>query len=364
MLDLCSQHLGRQTGQEKRPDKKRGQESDGSQTAAAAAAAAASSSNASSGSQKDKPTPGVPWDERAVLSATRMHLSRYSKMGLRTLVLAYRDLSASELADWVSKKDQAEQALGAIREEALEELADETERGLTLLGATGVEDWLQEGVAETLKMLREAGIAIWMLTGDKRETSVAIARSCGMIGSDTAIAHVAATSAEACRQRLLQVAMGRGFGFRDDVETPRSSRHSSAGVLVGGANGGKDGEGSKRGQGQQQQQQQQDQQKQQGQELLGRGSRANAFTPLEEYSDSDGGNAVKLLQREGGQQGSVDASAEVAAGGGREGGLVEESDIDVGQLSKALVIDGESLTYALNPDLQELVSECYCCTAT
>lgn len=55
---------------------------------------------------------------------------------------------------------------------------DEIESGLELLGATAVEDKLQEDVAGTLEKLRRGGIKIWVLTGDKRETAVNISNSC------------------------------------------------------------------------------------------------------------------------------------------------------------------------------------------
>lgn len=48
-------------------------------------------------------------------------------------------------------------------------------------GATGIEDRLQEGVPDTIRALRKAGIKIWMLTGDKRETAVNIAYACKLL---------------------------------------------------------------------------------------------------------------------------------------------------------------------------------------
>lgn len=48
-------------------------------------------------------------------------------------------------------------------------------------GATGIEDRLQEGVPDTIQALRKAGIKIWMLTGDKRETAVNIAYACKLL---------------------------------------------------------------------------------------------------------------------------------------------------------------------------------------
>lgn len=50
-----------------------------------------------------------------------------------------------------------------------------------LLGATGIEDRLQEGVPESIEALQKAGIKIWMLTGDKQETAVNIAYACKLL---------------------------------------------------------------------------------------------------------------------------------------------------------------------------------------
>lgn len=39
---------------------------------------------------------------------------------------------------------------------------------MELLGATGIEDRLQDGVPETIARLREGGLKVWVLTGDKQ----------------------------------------------------------------------------------------------------------------------------------------------------------------------------------------------------
>lgn len=54
----------------------------------------------------------------------------------------------------------------------MEEVYDELERNLRLLGATAIEDSLQEGVPETIADLKKAGIKIWVATGDKLETAI------------------------------------------------------------------------------------------------------------------------------------------------------------------------------------------------
>lgn len=64
------------------------------------------------------------------------------------------------------------------RKQMLSKCYDEVENDLELIGATAVEDKLQEDVADTLEKLRRGGIKIWVLTGDKRETAINISNSC------------------------------------------------------------------------------------------------------------------------------------------------------------------------------------------
>lgn len=60
------------------------------------------------------------------------------------------------------------------------------EKDLILIGASAIEDKLQDNVKETIEALRKAGIKVWMLTGDKKETAINIGHSCGLIDEDMA----------------------------------------------------------------------------------------------------------------------------------------------------------------------------------
>ena len=80
-------------------------------------------------------------------------------MGLRTLAIAVRHLSAEDYHEISSQLDVARQAL-VDREKEVSRVCDIIESDMTLLGATGVEDQLQEGVPETLEALRAAGIKV------------------------------------------------------------------------------------------------------------------------------------------------------------------------------------------------------------
>uniref|UniRef100_A0A9J7ZCM8 Phospholipid-transporting ATPase n=1 Tax=Cyprinus carpio carpio TaxID=630221 RepID=A0A9J7ZCM8_CYPCA len=102
---------------------------------------------------------------------------RMSK-GLRTLVVACRHFSADEYQEVDRRLHEARTALQQ-REERLVEVFNFIEKDLELLGATGVEDKLQDKVQETIESLRLAGIKVWVLTGDKHETAVSVSLSCG-----------------------------------------------------------------------------------------------------------------------------------------------------------------------------------------
>ncbi|KAM3847610.1 phospholipid-transporting ATPase ID-like isoform 2-T4 [Vipera latastei] len=111
---------------------------------------------------------------------TTEHLDEFAGEGLRTLVVAYRDLEESYFESWRKRHHEASTSL-QDREGKLSKLYEEIERDLQLLGATAVEDKLQEGVPQTIEILERANIKIWVLTGDKQETAVNIGYSCNML---------------------------------------------------------------------------------------------------------------------------------------------------------------------------------------
>uniref|UniRef100_A0A672J2P0 Phospholipid-transporting ATPase n=1 Tax=Salarias fasciatus TaxID=181472 RepID=A0A672J2P0_SALFA len=115
-----------------------------------------------------------------LMEVTTEHLNEYAGDGLRTLVLAYKDLDKSYMEGWVKRHHKASTALEG-REEQLDVLYEEIEKDLMLLGSTAVEDKLQDGVPQTIEQLAKADIKIWVLTGDKQETAENIGYSCNML---------------------------------------------------------------------------------------------------------------------------------------------------------------------------------------
>lgn len=123
-------------------------------------------------------------NQQAIKQTTDEHLEEFAAEGLRTLCLAYRQLDPGELEAWSRKYSHASSQLGPDRYKLIDSVQDELERDLMLLGATAIEDKLQDGVPEAIADLKRAGIKVWVATGDKLETAVAIARSCHLIGHD------------------------------------------------------------------------------------------------------------------------------------------------------------------------------------
>lgn len=104
-----------------------------------------------------------------------------AREGLRTLVMARKRLSAPMYNEFAARFHEATIKLDGRNEEMAGVVAEFLEHDLELLGLTGVEDKLQDDVKSTLELLRNAGIKIWMLTGDKVETARCIAISTKLV---------------------------------------------------------------------------------------------------------------------------------------------------------------------------------------
>lgn len=243
----------------------------------------------------------------SLLTATQGHLDQYAREGLRTLVLAHRSMPHEEVAAWADKYRAAATAMVG-RAAALAALAAETETGLTLLGATGIEDKLQDGVPATIALLRRAGLKVWVLTGDKQETAVSIAFSCQLLTDDmTPLVICDAASKEACAAALASATAQYLGGDGGAVAKGARARRKSA-----------DGGGKYRA------------------------VEGDRVAQLQQSSSSSGAGvtASERVQRWGGAGGVTNAEADVAGPGPRQ---------------LALVIDGQSLQYALSEELEDQV---------
>ncbi|KAF5915723.1 hypothetical protein HPG69_011536, partial [Diceros bicornis minor] len=116
---------------------------------------------------------------RSLGDVTMEHLDDFAIEGLRTLMVAYRELDNAFFQAWSKKHSEACLSL-ENRENKISNVCEEIEKDLMLLGATAIEDKLQDGVPETIITLNKAKIKMWVLTGDKQETAVNIAYACNI----------------------------------------------------------------------------------------------------------------------------------------------------------------------------------------
>ncbi|KAM6305096.1 phospholipid-transporting ATPase IF [Aegotheles albertisi] len=148
----------------------------------------------------------LPRSKSGEIDKTRIHVDEFALKGLRTLCVAYRRFTPEEYQEIGKRLHEARTALQQ-REERLADVFNFIERDLELLGATGVEDKLQEKVQETIEALRLAGIKVWVLTGDKHETAVSVSLSCGHFHRTMNILELVQHKSDStCAEQLRQLA--------------------------------------------------------------------------------------------------------------------------------------------------------------
>ncbi|KAI4541262.1 hypothetical protein MG293_008404 [Ovis ammon polii] len=118
--------------------------------------------------------------------ATEEALASFAKETLRTLCLACKKVDEEVYEEWRQRHQEASILL-QNRAQALHQVYEEMEQSLELLGATAIEDKLQDGVLETIKCLKQGNIKVWVLTGDKQETAVNIGFACELLSENMII---------------------------------------------------------------------------------------------------------------------------------------------------------------------------------
>lgn len=121
------------------------------------------------------------------------NLEIYSNKGLRTLVLAKKVINRSVFDSWNEKYMCASCAI-QNRDDLMAQLQEELEKDMTVIGATAIEDKLQDAVGESIASFKEAGIKVWVLTGDKVETAMNIGFSCRLLDKSQEILQINAAN--------------------------------------------------------------------------------------------------------------------------------------------------------------------------
>lgn len=109
----------------------------------------------------------------------------FATKGFRVMVIAKKEVDEGSYNRWKLRFDEVRLSFHDNKQQRLYELYDEFEQELSFLGSTAVEDKLQEEVPETIQHLMDAKIKVWVLTGDRQETAIEIAKSCNLINLDS-----------------------------------------------------------------------------------------------------------------------------------------------------------------------------------
>ncbi|XP_072040968.1 probable phospholipid-transporting ATPase IA isoform X3 [Amphiura filiformis] len=149
---------------------------------------------------------------------TLRHLEQFASEGLRTLCFSFREISKQDYEEWSATYYKASTAL-QDREKKLEEAAELIEMNFNLIGASAIEDKLQDGVPETIDTLLRAECKIWVLTGDKQETAINVGYSCKLLTQGMPLVIINEQSHDDCRETLRRhiETFGDQLGKQNDV---------------------------------------------------------------------------------------------------------------------------------------------------
>ncbi|XP_040179722.1 phospholipid-transporting ATPase IG isoform X5 [Rana temporaria] len=132
---------------------------------------------------------------REDVARVKVHVEQNALDGYRTLCVAFKEFSQEEYDKINKQLNEAKMAL-QDREEKLARVFDVIEDGMRLLGATAVEDRLQEQAAETIEALHAAGMKVWVLTGDKMETAKSTCYACRLFQNNTELLELTTKNVE------------------------------------------------------------------------------------------------------------------------------------------------------------------------
>ncbi|XP_023395229.1 phospholipid-transporting ATPase IG isoform X8 [Loxodonta africana] len=141
--------------------------------------------------------PRVPVDE---IEPTKRHVEHSAMDGYRTLCVAFKKITPDDYEKINRQLVEVKLAL-QDREEKMEKVFDDIETNMNLIGATAVEDKLQDQAAETIDALHAAGLKVWVLTGDKMETAKSTCYACRLFQTGTELLELTTKSIEECERK-------------------------------------------------------------------------------------------------------------------------------------------------------------------
>lgn len=138
----------------------------------------------------NKMLPVIKFDSKSDEEVLKEQLYDFAVQGLRTLVMGKKKMSKQEFNGIMDGIHQIQASESKNKEAQYTELYIDHEKNLEFIGASAIEDKLQDNVPQTIAKLMEANIRVWVLTGDKQETAIEIAKSCQLIQEDMTLVNL------------------------------------------------------------------------------------------------------------------------------------------------------------------------------
>ena len=142
-----------------------------------------------------------------IFEITKSHVDDFARRGLRTLCYAYKIIPELEFKKWLNNYNNIRNKILQDKsfEKELDEHLENLENNCFLLGATALEDRLQDNVKEDIQHFIEAGINFWMITGDKMDTAESIGYSTKLFDADTEVYKILGKSENEIIERLEKI---------------------------------------------------------------------------------------------------------------------------------------------------------------
>ena len=165
-------------------------------------------------------------------------LKIFATEGLRTLVYGYKVLETSEYEAWAENWKKIQIGNSPDKEQILDDHGARLEMELVYVGTSAIEDKLQNGVPETIKILLEASIRVWVLTGDKEETAIEIAKSCNLIQPEMEVSEVFTDTLDTTRSRIKDLikkfSIGKILDFKE-LEKKKTEMEKPLALVINGS---------------------------------------------------------------------------------------------------------------------------------
>ena len=144
------------------------------------------------------------YSKNNIKEITKQHVDDFAKRGLRTLCYSFKTIPEGEYQEWFKKYNKTKENLNKDQKE-IDTLIKEIESNCFLLGATALEDQLQDNVEKDIQDFIDAGINVWMLTGDKMDTAESIGHSIKLFDSDTEVFKITGSNQEEITNKMKEI---------------------------------------------------------------------------------------------------------------------------------------------------------------